>query len=130
MRTDGQHQHDDATNCQEPYHLTRHAARQLQRRNLTDADLDYVLAHGVRLRRTGIIFVVLRRRDIPVADLRGARAAKLEGVIVLVSHDRVIITAYRNRQGLRTILKKHKGSLRPPRAEARRYPFQRRWAAV
>ena len=71
------------------------------------SEIHYVRHYGKPIHRTGVTFYVLRRRDIPVTNLREDRYAKLEGAVVLVGEDEVI-TAYRNRAAYRQIRKKHK----------------------
>lgn len=76
--------------------ISRHANTRSAQRNLRQEDLDYVLAHGSRLRRTGVIFVYLRKRDIPTLDLRTQRA-RLEGTVIILGYDGGIVTAYHSR---------------------------------
>jgi hypothetical protein len=86
-----------------------HARLRCAQRNLRPERLAYVLRHGTRIRRTGVTFVVLRRRDIPVADRRCDAYAKLEGTVLLLGRNDRLVTAYRNRGALRAIRKKQKG---------------------
>lgn len=91
-----------------PMALTTHARARLARRNLAPDAMDYVLAHGRKIHRSGVIFFFLGRRDMPPGDRRASWAARLEGTIVLVATDGTVITVYRNRHGLHTILRKLK----------------------
>ncbi|MFN8534451.1 MAG: DUF4258 domain-containing protein [Dehalococcoidia bacterium] len=94
--------------------LTVHATERCAQRNLrTDEKIAYVLQHGTRIRRTGVTFVFLRRRDIPFEDRRVDRLARLEGTILLVGND-VIITAYHRRDALKAIRRKVKFATRKP----------------
>lgn len=88
--------------------LTRHARRRGARRNVAPDAVEYVLAHGRMVRRTGVMFYFLGRRDIPACDRCASWATRLEGVIVVVAPDGGVITVYRNRQGLRAIERKMK----------------------
>src|SRR5262245_45373152 len=94
--------------------LTSHARHRLAQRCLSAEEVEYVLEHGHRLRRTGVEFCVLRHRDIPPADRRDV--AHLEGTVVLVSEDGAAITVYRNRRALAEI--RRKASYRLARARA------------
>ena len=91
-----------------PVSLTRHARARSARRNVTLDVVDYALAYGRTIQRTGITFYFLGRRDMPPADLCGTWTSRLEGVIVLVGPDGAVITVYRNRRGLHMIQRKMK----------------------
>jgi hypothetical protein len=91
--------------------LTAHARRRSSCRNLRHAEIEYVIANGRPLQRTGATFYFLARRDVPHRDLRWA--ARLIGAIVVVAHDGEVITVYRNRAGLPTIRRKVKYRLVP-----------------
>jgi hypothetical protein len=86
--------------------FTIHARLRLAQRRLSAEEVEYVLEHGHRLRRTGVEFCVLRSRDIPPADRRVA--GHLEGTVVLVADDGVAVTVYRNRRALAEIRRKAK----------------------
>ncbi len=88
--------------------LTRHARHRSARRNVAPNAVEYVLAHGRMVRRTGVRFYFLGRRDIPACDRCASWATRLEGVIVVVASDGGVITVYRNRHGLRAIERKMK----------------------
>ena len=88
--------------------FTRHAHRRSARRNVAPDAVDYVLAHGRMMQRTGVMFFFLGRRDIPSCDRCASWASRLEGTIVIVAENGDIVTVYRNRQGLRQIARKMK----------------------
>lgn len=90
-----------------PY-FTEHARLRAAQRNLALDAVRYVMAYGREIRRTGVTFFILTRRDIPAEDLRLAQIARLEGSVALVAHDGAIITLYRNPASVRTILRKAK----------------------
>ncbi|HEU4782049.1 MAG TPA: hypothetical protein VFS83_01785 [Ktedonobacterales bacterium] len=91
--------------------FTWHARRRGARRNVAPDAVDYVLAHGRMIQRTGVMFYFLGWRDIPPRDRRASWASRLEGSIVIVASDGAVITIYRNRRGLRTIARKAKYQL-------------------
>ena len=91
--------------------FTQHARRRSARRNVAPDAVDYVLAYGRMIQRTGAMFYFLGRRDIPPCDRRASWASRLEGSIVIVSPDGAVITIYRNRRGLHTIARKMKYQL-------------------
>lgn len=88
--------------------FTRHARRRGARRNIAPDAVDYVLAYGRMIQRTGVTFYFLGWRDIPPDDRGASWASRLEGTIVLLASDGEIITVYRDRNGLRSILRKMK----------------------
>lgn len=102
-----------------PAALTAHARKRGARRNVAPDAVDYVLAHGRMVQRTGVTFFFLGRRDIPLADGCASWALRLEGTTVLLAPDGMVITVYRNRCGLRAVLRKLK--YRIPDRERRTY---------
>jgi hypothetical protein len=86
--------------------ISRHAKHRQARRNVSVDDIHFVLANGQRFYCAGAMHVFLGRRDLPGERYVYQRYAHLEGT-VLVLCDRgshlVLITIYRNRQGLRSI---------------------------
>ena len=94
--------------------VSAHASRRLAQRNLSDADVQYVYAHG-RLHHTGkATFVYLGLRDIPIDDRRDNRWRRLEGTVLVLdpSTGCHLTTAYRNRQrGSRDIRRKLKRAI-------------------
>lgn len=110
---------------QRPVSFTAHARRRGARRNVAPDAVDYVLAHGRMIQRTGVTFFYLARRDMPPADHCASWASRLEGSTVLLAPDGVVVTVYRNRHGLRAILRKPKHRVsginrRPDDADVRR----------
>jgi len=85
---------------------TAHARRRCAQRNLSPDAVDYVLANGAAVDRTGITFYVLRARDLPPAHRRADAVAKLVGTTILVARDGTLITAYRRHDAYRHACKK------------------------
>lgn len=92
--------------------LTNHAILRMAQRNVSEADICFVLNHGHKMHRAGAIFIVLRRCDFPKGLHK--RYDRLEGTVVVVSREtHQILTVYRNRQsGLRRIKQKPNRSRR------------------
>ncbi len=86
---------------------TYHAQLRATQRNISPADLAYVLKHGRRIRNTGAIFCFLGRRDLPACDCANQHAVRLIGTTAVIEGGNMI-TVYRNRNGLRTIKRKLK----------------------
>lgn len=91
-----------------PLPFTKHARKRGARRNIAPDAVEYVLAYGRMIQRTGVTFFFLGRSDIPPTDRRVSWASRLEGSIVLLASDGEVITMYRNRRGLHTIQRKLK----------------------
>jgi hypothetical protein len=97
---------DPGVESRPPY--TRHARGRGARRNVEPDAVDYVLAHGRMIQRTGVTFYFLGRRDMPASDRGTSWAARLEGTIILQASDGAVITLYRNRRGAHAIARKLK----------------------
>ncbi|NKQ34679.1 MAG: DUF4258 domain-containing protein [Chloroflexi bacterium] len=97
--------------------LTNHAVWRMAQRNVSEADICFVLEHGHKMYRAGAIFFFLRRCDFPKGTHR--QYGRLEGTTVVISREtHQILTVYRNRKnGLRHIKQK------PRRRHRRRYHF-------
>ena len=76
--------------------LTLHARERVSQRGIPLEAIEYTVRHGARYHRTGIVFHVLRRRDLRRLDVRDQRILKWEGTTVLVDRGEVI-SVYRNR---------------------------------
>ncbi|QRN84296.1 DUF4258 domain-containing protein [Chloroflexota bacterium] len=85
--------------------LTIHATKRAAQRNLSKADLEYVIRHGTRVHKAGACFYFLGGKDIPPEDRKDAELARLEGTtVVLDPGQKAIVTVYRNRtSGLKGI---------------------------
>src|SRR5438128_1204960 len=95
--------------------LSSHANRRCCQRILSPTQVAYILAHAIEVRRTGIIFFILRRRDIPARDHKIDQYAKLDGAVLLVARDWTLVTAYRHPKAYHRVNKKRKYWNGPPR---------------
>lgn len=96
---------------------TAHAIQRQAQRNLSPADIEFVVAHGRRIHSRGALHIFLGRRDIPTDRTSQRAFARLEGTtLVLTVEDGalLLITAYRNRHATRQI--RAGSSHRPRRA--------------
>lgn len=83
-----------------------HAINRQAQRNLSAADVEFVMAHGRRIRCGGAIHVFLGGRDIPAEKPIAQRYGHLEGTMLVVSplaDELFVITAYRNRRALKQL---------------------------
>jgi len=95
-------------------HRSHHARQQQARRNLSDADVQFVLEYGQRRFSAGAMHVFLGGRDLPKQRAIYQRFRHLEGTVLVVrvtNAELVLITVYRNRQTLKKIRAKHRYDL-------------------
>ncbi len=86
-----------------------HATEMTAQRNIRAEDVDFVLRFGQLVHNGGALFVFLGGRDIPDEYRADYHFVRLEGTILILSRDGdSLITAYRNKRGLKDIRKKHK----------------------
>ena len=91
--------------------LSAHAAIRQAQRNLSPQDIDFVIEYGQQFNSGGALHIFLRRRDIPNDTPIYQQFAHLEGTILVIARENkrlVLITAYRNRHGLKAIRAKAK----------------------
>lgn len=88
--------------------LSRHAAVRISQRNIRAEDIAFVMRFGRHLHNGGALFVFLGQRNIPDEYRTDDRIAKLEGTTLVMSRDGCLITAYKNKKGLKKVLKKCK----------------------
>jgi hypothetical protein len=92
-------------------HYTQHIAERQAQRNLSDADIAFVIERGRRFHCAGALHIFLGRRDIPPERAIYREFAHLEGTVLVaqfVGNTLVLITAYRNRNALKEIRTKAK----------------------
>lgn len=89
--------------------LSRHAVKRISQRNIRTEDIAFVMRFGRHLHNGGALFVFLGQRNIPDECKADDRLAKLEGTTLVMSKDgSSLITAYKNKRGLKKVLKKCK----------------------
>ena len=93
--------------------LNVHALLRSAQRNVSDAEMQYVVKHGERFRKAGALIYYLRRCDVPDEDQNDDEWMRLVGTAIILSKDgRRVITIWRNRRsGLRHIKRKPKYSV-------------------
>src|SRR5690349_8505379 len=88
-----------------------HAICRQAQRNLSDADIEFVAAHGRRIRCGGALHIFLGSRDIPAEKAIAQRFGRLEGTVLVLGaaeDELLMITAYRNRRCLKQLRAKTK----------------------
>jgi hypothetical protein len=93
--------------------FTDHSRRRAAQRNLSVAEIEYVLTYGQYFRRAGAEFYYLRRRDIREWEL-SSDLSRLAGTAIILAKDgQTLITTWRNRRtGLKNIRRKRERSSR------------------
>lgn len=86
--------------------LSLHARQRASQRGLSTHEIDFVLLFGRRIYRTGIRFIFLGARDIPVRYRRSH--GYLAGVTLLMADDGTLLTVYKNPEAIKVIKKKSK----------------------
>lgn len=90
---------------------TAHALHRQAQRNLSDDDIQFVIEHGRRVYCAGALHVFLGGRDIPAGKAVARRYGRLEGTVLVLAgtaDELVLVTAYRNRRGLKAVRAKAK----------------------
>lgn len=78
-----------------PIGYTNHAEFRRVQRNLTRAEVNYVLRHGSWSRTEGCDLILLRRHDLPDEHRAIKPLARLVGTVVLLAPSGCVITVYR-----------------------------------
>lgn len=88
--------------------FTDHARKRMAQRNVSEADILFILQHGHETHCAGTIMVACRHKDIPEERLIQDQFRRLDGVSVVMNRvEPVVITVWRNRkQGSRHIRRK------------------------
>lgn len=90
--------------------LTHHAYERASQWNLSEEQIAFVVEHGERCYKTGVLFYQMLEKNIPQQLLSDNYYAKLNGATVVVSsqnQDRtVVITVYRNEKAFKEDRKK------------------------
>lgn len=86
-----------------------HANQRLSQRNLSGADIEFILKYGSKVHRAGAIFHQMRRNCIPDTVPVNDRRRRLTGTTVLTCKcGQFVITAYRNERAFKRDAKKDK----------------------
>jgi hypothetical protein len=83
---------------------TSHARQRQARRNLSDDDIEFVIAHGQRKYCGGAVHYFLGRRNLPTDRATYQRYSHLEGTVLVMREEAgawILITTYRNRSASR-----------------------------
>jgi hypothetical protein len=83
----------------EQFRLTQHALERINQRNLSSADIQYVVRHGQARHVPQGVSYFMGWRHIPTCDRSDDKITRLEGTVVLLDlTQEYVITAWRNRR--------------------------------
>lgn len=88
---------------------TAHGRSRCTQRNLSDADVQFVMDYGRHTWCAGALHVFLGRRDMPASKTVARRFGHLEGTVLVFTRatdEPMLITAYRNRRAFKAIRSK------------------------
>ncbi len=81
---------------------TRHVRQRCAQRNIEAWQVDLVLQYGRRIRASAAQHIFFGRREASLYEKALGRSAEvIEGLVVVVQDDGVILTAYRNHEAPR-----------------------------
>ncbi|MBZ0297228.1 MAG: DUF4258 domain-containing protein [Anaerolineae bacterium] len=93
--------------------LSDHAQQRSAQRNLSNEDIAFVIRHGDRVHRTGVIFCQLRSRNIPDKTPGNHRWRQLIGTtVVLCKCGGCVVTVYREERAFQRDCRKAKYALK------------------
>lgn len=91
--------------------LSDHARQRSAQRNLSPEDIQFVVRHGERVHRTGVIFCQLREKDVPDKTPGNHRWWQLVGTtVVLCKCGQFVVTLYREKRAFQRDCRKTKYS--------------------
>lgn len=89
--------------------LSDHANLRSAQRNVSYAEIVFIVEHGKRLRNTGVVFVQLRMKDVPDTLPPNHPYRRLVGsTVVLCGCGQLVITLYREDDAFRKDKRKTK----------------------
>jgi hypothetical protein len=89
--------------------LSQHANVQASRRNFSYDDIHFVVKHGYKARRTGVIFFQMRDKNLPRHISASDPRRRLTGsTIVACSCGKFVITLYKNPKAFKKDCRKPK----------------------
>jgi hypothetical protein len=95
---------------------TQHGSRRLQQRGIARWVILELLQHGDRIYRHGLIFYYMPKREIE-RYYPPQKRKELRGLVVLISEDGLVITAYKNSSAVHRAKRKRKRNSEPKKYE-------------
>lgn len=92
-----------------PARLSSHSLAQMQRLALDLEDIRYTFTSGTRVRSAGgkHLFIVLRRKDIPIADRALERVRRRDGIVLHLDRHGWIVEIGRDPRAYRRLRSHH-----------------------
>lgn len=91
------------------FSLTDHAQRRCDQRGIRMADIELVATHGKVISRQGLLFHVMREKDIP-RQLPAVVKGRVKHIVVVIPamEPGLVLTVYRNANAMAHIKRKGK----------------------
>lgn len=83
--------------------LTQHGSERLNERNISLEAVAFARQRGLKIRKQGVIFYFVRSKDI-----RHPEQERFRHLVLICSGDGQVITAYKNKDALKSIRKSKK----------------------
>jgi hypothetical protein len=90
----------------ESFVMTKHAQVRCLQRGVRTADIEYLLAHGKKIYKQGLVFYVMLDKHI------AQRGESVRHLVALVSHDQHVVTVYKEKNALKKIKRATKHDLK------------------
>lgn len=95
------------------FNLSEHAQQRSAQRNLSNEDIAFVVRHGDRVHRTGVIFCQMRHHNLPDKTPGNHRWRQLIGTtVVLCRCGGCVVTLYREERAFQRDCRKSKYALK------------------
>lgn len=89
------------------YMHSKHSEIRSQQRGLNNDQISFALKYGSETFKQGLIFFVVRDKDIP-DDLKPQKRKKYKNIVLVTSSDGGILTCYKSKNGNKAIKMKRK----------------------
>lgn len=100
------------------YISTHHCSERMSQRGITPMMVEKGFEIGHAIQKQGLDMIVVRKKDIP-KGMNRQLAGRLNGLVLLVSENNVVLTAYKNsKTASRDLKKKDKRNMKKGRLKA------------
>lgn len=99
---------------------TRHFESRVNERGLRADVLEYIFRWAEPVYRSGLVFLAIRRKDLPERERNSKIASRAMGWVLGLAHDESLVTAYRRCNAVSYLKKKPRRALHPKDFDNRR----------